>query len=87
MSSNRFKDQFIKSLLFAKLTQATALRALRSIALGRRSAIRSLQELRLWATWTPSVRNHRLSVTLEKPSDLDMRPVTGVDTVHKHKQD
>ena len=44
-----------------------------------------LYKLRLWAVCTPSVRNQRVSVTLleKAPSDLNLRPVTGADLVHK----
>jgi len=44
-----------------------------------------LYKLRLWAVCTPSVGNQRGSVTLleKAPSDLNLRPITGVDLVHK----
>ena len=44
-----------------------------------------LYKLRLWAVCTPSVPNQRVSVTLleKAPSDLNLRPVTGADLVHK----
>jgi hypothetical protein len=44
-----------------------------------------LYKLRLWAVCTPSVPNARVSVTLleKAPSDLNMRPITGEDLVHK----
>jgi hypothetical protein len=44
-----------------------------------------LYKLRLWATCTPSVHNQRVSVDLleKAPSDLNLRPVTGMDLVHK----
>jgi hypothetical protein len=48
-----------------------------------------LYKLRLWATCTPSVRNQRVSVDLleKAPSDLNLRPVTGMDLVHKQGLD
>jgi hypothetical protein len=46
-----------------------------------------LYKLRLWATCTPTlgVRNQRIAVELleKTPSDLNLRPVTGADLVHK----
>lgn len=44
-----------------------------------------LYKLRLWATCTPSIRNQRVSVELleKTPADLNMRPVTGQDLLHK----
>lgn len=44
-----------------------------------------LYKLRLWATCTPSVPNEQVSATLleKTPSDLNMRPITGEDIVHK----
>jgi hypothetical protein len=46
-----------------------------------------LYKLRLWAVCTPSrgVRNQRIAVELleKTPSDLNLRPVTGEDLVHK----
>jgi hypothetical protein len=44
-----------------------------------------LYKLRLWATCTPTVRNQRVSVTLleKTPSELNLRPVTGDDLLHK----
>lgn len=44
-----------------------------------------LYKLRLWGTCTPSVPDERVLVTLleKTPSDLNMRPVTGEDIVHK----
>ncbi len=48
-----------------------------------------LYKLRLWAVCTPYVRNQRVSVTLleKAPSDLNLRPVTGADLVHKQAMD
>ena len=44
-----------------------------------------LYKLRLWAVCTPSIGNQRVSVALleKAPSDLNLRPVTGADLVHK----
>lgn len=44
-----------------------------------------LYKLRLWAVCTPSVGNQRVSVALleKTPSDLNLRPVSGADLVHK----
>ena len=44
-----------------------------------------LYKLRLWAVCTPSIGNQRVSVALleKAPSDLNLRPVTGTDLVHK----
>ena len=44
-----------------------------------------LYKLRLWAVCTPSIGNQRVSVTLleKAPSDLNLRPVTGADVLHK----
>ena len=48
-----------------------------------------LYKLQLWAVCTPSssVRNQRVSVALleKAPSDLNLRPVTGEDLVHKQR--
>ncbi len=48
-----------------------------------------LYKLRFWAVCTPYVRNQRVSVTLleKAPSDLNLRPVTGADLVHKQAMD
>jgi hypothetical protein len=45
-----------------------------------------LYKLKLWAVCTPYARNQRVSVTLleKAPSDLNLRPVTGEDLVHRH---
>ena len=44
-----------------------------------------LYKLRLWAVCTPSIGNQRVSVALleKAPSDLNLRPVTGADLVHR----
>jgi hypothetical protein len=44
-----------------------------------------LYKLRLWAVCTPSIGNQRVSVALleKTPSDLNLRPITGADLVHK----
>jgi hypothetical protein len=44
-----------------------------------------LYKLRLWAVCTPSIGNQRVSVALleKAPSDLNLRPVTGADIVHR----
>jgi hypothetical protein len=46
-----------------------------------------IYKLRLWAVCTPSrgVRDQRIAVELleKTPSDLNLRPVTGEDLVHK----
>jgi hypothetical protein len=44
-----------------------------------------LYKLRLWAVCTPSIGNQRVTVALleKAPSDLNLRPVTGADLVHK----
>ena len=44
-----------------------------------------LYKLRLWATCTPYVPNQQVSVDLmeKAPSDLNMRPISGEDIVHK----
>ena len=46
-----------------------------------------LYKLRLWATCTPTVPNLHVSVALleKAPSDLNLRPVTGADLVHKQR--
>ncbi len=48
-----------------------------------------LYRLRLWAVCTAYVRYQRVSVTLleKAPSDLNLRPVTGADLVHKQAMD
>lgn len=53
-----------------------------------------LYKLRLWAVCTPYVRNQCVSATLleKAPSDLNLRPASGAELVHKqgaelvHKQ-
>jgi hypothetical protein len=46
-------------------------------------------KLRLWAVCTPYVRNQRVSVTLleKAPSDLNLRPISCADLVHKQGAD
>jgi len=46
-----------------------------------------LYKLRLWATCTLTVPNLHVSVALleKAPSDLNLRPVTGADLVHKQR--
>jgi hypothetical protein len=44
-----------------------------------------LYKLRLWATCTPAVLNQRFASELleQAPSDLNLRPATGQDLVHR----